>query len=157
MLDARNIYHTGYPVSDMETAQRTLTEAIGIEWAPVHVYDPLRLWQPGLGWSDVRIRVSYSRPGPHQLELIEGPPGSFFDPDVMPGSRHLGMWAEDLGNEVERLLAGGWQLLCAKGAPEDRYGDMAYMRAPKSGPTVELVSTTLRPMLLAWFVEPFPD
>jgi hypothetical protein len=74
MLDANAIYHTGFFVTDLEAAQRMFTDAIGVEWAPIHHYDPLRLWIPDKGWTEVRMRVSYSRPMPHQLELIEGGP-----------------------------------------------------------------------------------
>jgi hypothetical protein len=48
-------------------------------------------------------------------------------------------------------------LIGAKGAPEDDYGTMAYMMPQNDGPMLELVSTELRPMLLAWFNEPYPD
>ncbi len=154
MLRADAIYHSGFAVADLEAAQRLFSDAIGIEWAPVHHYDPLRLWTPGEGWSEVCMRVCYSRPLPHQIELIEGLPGGFFDPAVAADPRHIGLWTDDVGGEVERMLALGWQMIGAKGAPEDRYGTMAYMKPPIAGPVLELVSTELRPMLLAWFDEP---
>lgn len=155
MLDHKRIYHTGFACHDIAKTQAELTDALGIEWAPIHYYSPLRLWRPGIGWTEEMMCASYSRPGPHQLELIQGAKGGFFDPDLMPSKRHIGLWTDELGAEVRRLLGLGWELLCAKGAPDDDYGTMAYMKSPTEGPTLELVSTELRPMLLAWFDEPF--
>jgi len=151
-----NIYHTGFTVDDLEASQDMLTRALGVEWAPIHIYDPLPLWRPGIGWTEERFRVAYSRPSPHQFEVIEAPAGSFYDPARPQDNHHLGMWTDDLGGEVERLLSDGWDLLCAKGEPAQGYGTMAYLRPPMHGPVMELVSTELRPMLLAWFDEPFP-
>lgn len=156
MLQLGSVYHTGFTVPDIEAAKAMLTAAMGVEWAPTHVYDPLPLWRPGIGWTKEFIRVAYSRPGPHQLEVIEAGPGSFYDHTRPQDNRHLGLWTDDLGNEVERLLGLGWTLLCAKGEPAERYGTMAYMRPPAPGPVLELVSTELRPMLLAWFDEAHP-
>lgn len=151
------VYHTGFAVADLEAAQRMFSDALGVEWAPIHLYEPLRLWTPGDGWIEVRIRVSYSRPSPHQLEVIEGPRGSFFDPALMADARHLGVWTDEVGADAERLLGLGWRILGAKGSPEQLYGDMAYLAPPAPGPVIELVSTRLRPMLLAWFDEPYPE
>jgi catechol 2,3-dioxygenase-like lactoylglutathione lyase family enzyme len=156
MLDVNRIYHTGFVVPDMAAARALWTQATGVRWAPVHLYNPLRLWSPKGGWTEVQIKVCYSRPGPHQLEIIEGPKGTFYDPARMEDNRHLGLWTDDLGAEVERLLASGWQLLCAKGTPEERYGTVAFMKPPIPGPVLELVSMEMRPMLLAWFDEPDP-
>jgi catechol 2,3-dioxygenase-like lactoylglutathione lyase family enzyme len=157
MLDIDRIYHTGFAVPDLAAAQAMFTKALGVRWAPVHVYDPLRLWRPNIGWTEEYLRVSYSRPGPHQIEVIETPKkGSFYDPARPQDNRHIGLWVDDVGGEVERLLAEGWQLLCAKGSPEERYGNMSYMRHPSFGPVLELVSVEMQARLLAWFNEPDP-
>jgi catechol 2,3-dioxygenase-like lactoylglutathione lyase family enzyme len=155
MLDGNRIYHTGFAVADLEASQRMLTDALGIEWAPVHRYDPLHLWLPGKGWIEVRMRAVYSRPGPHQFELIQGDaPGGFFDPALIADPRHMGLWTDELHEDVKQLLRLGWKVVAAKGSPDEGYGTMAYMKPPLPGPMLELVSTELRPMLLAWFDEP---
>lgn len=66
-----------------------------------HLYERLRLWTPN-GWIEVPIRVTYSRDGPHHLELIEGPEQSFYDSRTMIDPRHLGLWTDDFGSEVDR-------------------------------------------------------
>jgi hypothetical protein len=153
MLSLDAVYHTGFTVTDLKVTQAALTAALGVEWAPVHLYQPLPLWRPGTGWTEVHMRVSYSRPGPHQLEIIEAPEGTFYDPAHPEDNRHLGLWTDDLGGEVNRLTAIGWEVLCAKGTPDQGYGTMAYVRPPGAGLVLELVSTELRPMLEAWFTE----
>ena len=156
MIDLAAVYHTGYAVPRLEEAQRFYAEALGIVFAPVHLYDPLRLWVPGKGWTEEWLRVTYSRHGPHHIELIEGRPGGFYDPVCMRTAAHTGLWAERVGDEVRRLSALGCEILGAKGAPEDDYGDMAYVYDPRSGAMSALVSVASRPRILAWFEEPFP-
>jgi hypothetical protein len=157
MLRPDAVYHTGFAVADLEATQAMMSAALGIAWAPVHIYDPLRLWRPDEGWIEVRMRAVYSRALPHQFELIQGEPGGFFDPATIADPRHVGMWTDDLGTETDRLLGLGWRLVAAKGSPRERYGTMAYLKPPSPGPMIELVSTELRPMLRAWLAEPHPD
>jgi hypothetical protein len=156
MIDYRSIYHTGIAVRDMASAQREFEQALGVEWAPIHVYDPLRLWTPG-GWIAVRIEAVYSREGPHHLELIQGEKGSIYDPDAIEDAKHIGVWVDSVGQEAERMIGLGWTVTAARNSPEKGYGHMAYLRPPQAGwPVIELVSVELKPMLEAWYVEPHP-
>jgi lactoylglutathione lyase len=157
MIDPRGIYHTGIAVHDLERAKREFEDSLGIVWAPVHLYDPLRLWTPD-GWIAVTIRATYSRQGPHHLELIEGEKGSLYDPDMLADPKHIGVWVDEVAREIERLQGLGWSVIASKNARERGYGNMAYMRPPRPGwPVVELVSTELKPMLEAWYAEPDPN
>jgi lactoylglutathione lyase len=153
MIDPSNFYHTGYAVKDLAVAQEWFENSLGLEFAPIHYYDPLRLWVPGKGWTEERIRVTYSRKGPHHIELLQGEPGGFYDPAVMRNTSHMGAWVEDVGVEVRRLLSMGWELLAAKGTPEEGYGEVTYLIDPMSNMVVELLSVLMKPRIFAWFDE----
>lgn len=154
MIDFRNIYHTGVIVEDLEAAQRFYTESMGVVWAPIHIYNPLTLWTPEQGMQEITLRVSYSREGPLHIELIEAVPGTFYDPATIADLKHIGVFMDNVGDEVERMTALGWTVIAARDTPEKRYGHMAYLLAPEGKMVVELVSTKIKPMLLAWFEEP---
>lgn len=152
-IDPGLIFHTGIAVADMAQAQDLYARSLRVEWAPVHRYRPLPLWIAGQGWCDVEIDAVYSRHGPHRLELIKGPKGSFYDPALMRSVSHTGIWATNVGDEVERLTGIGWRVMAAKGSPQERYGNMAYVTDPAGGMVLELVGRELQPMLEAWFAE----
>lgn len=153
MINPLDIYHTGYAVEDLETAQRLYGDALGYHFAPVHLYEPLNLWVPDKGWTQEWLRVTYSREGPHHLELIEGRKGGFYDPALMRNATHFGMWAEDIPGEVSRMTALGWELIGARGTPEQGYGTMCYLFHPASRAVIELVSTQSKARITAWFIE----
>lgn len=146
------IFHTGIAVACIQEAKVFYEATLAVEWAPVHQYRLLRLWVAETGWCEVEIDAVYSRHGPHRMELIQGPKGSFYDPALMQTPSHTGIWAQDVGIAVERLTGLGWSVLAAKGSPAERYGNMAYVT--NDGFVLELVGRELQPMLEAWFVEP---
>jgi lactoylglutathione lyase len=154
MIDFRNIYHTGVIVQNLEQAMTFYTQSMAVTWAPIHIYNPLRLWSPAKGMDEITLRVCYSREGPLHIELIEAVPGTFYDPAINPDAKHIGLFMDDVGAEVERLSAIGWEVLAAKGTPEQRYGEMAYLLAPEGKMVIELVSNTIRQRILDWFEEP---
>lgn len=153
MINPSNIYHTGYAVSDLHAAQRFYSDSLGYNFAPVHLYDPLRLWVPDKGWTEEWLSVTYSREGPHHLELIEGRKGGFYDPAVTRNTTHLGMWADDIPGDVAHMTAHGWEVIGARDTPEEGYGDMCYLYHAYSGAMIELVSVRSKARITAWFTE----
>lgn len=126
-----------------------LTEGLGIDWAPVRKFNPLRVWLPDGGWSEARLEVTYSRQGPIHMELIQAAPGGAYDVLRSVSRAHVGAWADDVGSQVESLLEDGWRLIAAGASPKHRYGQMAYL-ARGDGPVLELVGEAVRPMIEEW-------
>lgn len=149
MFDLQRIFHTGMAVADLPGTQAAMNAALGLEWSPVRSFDPLPFWTPEEGTHEVSVLATYSRGGPHHLELVQGT-GAFYDPDRAPDARHVGVWVDDLRSEAERLIALGWQTVAAGAAPEDGFGLIAYLRPPIHGLLVELVSTDLKPTIDEW-------
>jgi len=144
------LFHHGLLVDDLDTAMSGLSGSLGIAWAPVREFDPLPVWTPEGGRTEARLRVAYSRPGPVRLELVEAAPGSPYDAMRALDRSHIGVWVDDVGDGVERLLAQGWRLLLSGASDRRRYGSIAYL-AQDGGPVVELVSRELVPVLQAWW------
>lgn len=153
MIDFQRMYHTGMMVENVEAAMERLGRDLALEWAPVRTFDPLPFWTPERGLHEIKVRATYSRPGPQHLELCSGPKNSFYDPAALPDGRHIGVWVDDLPAEVERLCAGGWRVVAAGGAPEQGYGILAYLAPPLPGLIVELVSKDLEPVIREWLAE----
>lgn len=149
MIDWSRTHHSGYPVADIEEGKRRFGHAMRLDWAPVRRFDPLPFWTPRRGSHEVVVLATYSRTGPHHVELIQGT-GDFFDPASGPDARHIGVFVDDLRAEAEHLLAQGWTTVAANAAPEDGFGSIAYLAARDPQFLVELISTDLEPALSEW-------
>ncbi len=126
-----------------------LGNELGVEWAPIRRFDPLRVWLPDMGWSEAHLTVTYSRQGPIHYELIEMIPGGAYEALRAVSPAHVGAWVADVGAEVEALLTDGWRVIAAGASPKHRYGQMAYM-ARDGGPVLEVVGEPIRPMIEEW-------
>lgn len=149
MRSFEKLFHHGLIVDDIHVSMAQLSKALGIDWAPVRTFDPLRVWLPDGGWSQADLQVTYSRQGPIHIELIQAVPGGAYDVLRQASRAHVGAWTDDVGAHVESLLAEGWHLLCAGASPKHRYGQMAYV-ARGDGPVLELVGEAIRPMIEDW-------
>lgn len=150
MFDMQRIFHTGIVVHDLQTAMSELGASMNLQWTQVRRFDPLPFWTPEKGLHDITVEAVYSKQGPHHLEICVGPKGSFYDPDVFPDGRHIGVWVDDLAAEMEKLLGLGWKICGAGGTPEQGYGVLAYVSPPTAGFVVELVSAALKPAIDDW-------
>ncbi|WP_240654916.1 VOC family protein [Croceicoccus ponticola] len=154
MKSFRKLYHHGRIVDDLAAAMAAMERDLGVTWAPVRTFDPIRVWLPATegdagGWSEARIAVTYSRQGPIHFELIEILAPGAYDALRAVSSDHVGAWVDNVGDEVETLVADGWTLIAAGASPKHRYGQMAYL-SKDGGPVLELVGEAIRPMIEEW-------
>jgi hypothetical protein len=96
------------------------------------------------------VLLTYSVEGPVHLELLQGEAGSIWDGDDAPGAHHFGVWSDDPGGDVQRLLDAGWALEMAANSPDDGYGRFAYVRSP-AGFVVEPVTSANKPRFERWW------
>ena len=143
------LFHVGVRVPDLEAAMAELTAGLGFTWAQVVERDQA-LWTPERGEHTVRLRFTYSCEGPQHVELLQGEKGSMWDGGDLPGVHHQGAWVDDVGAEIERLVAAGWTLEASGRSPENGYGPMAYVRSP-GGFLLEPVATAVRPRFDRWW------
>ncbi|HEX4518322.1 MAG TPA: VOC family protein [Gaiellaceae bacterium] len=128
--------HVCLAVSDLERAQVDLGASLGLTWAAVRMVDT------GAG----EIRLTYSRQGPPFLELVEGAPGSLWDPGVSTPPHHTGYWSDDVEADSARLRAEGMEVVLDGTAHGRRF---VYLRS-RHGLTIELTDVQRRPAILAW-------
>jgi len=110
----------------------------------------MSVWVPGSGPVVLQLALTYSVEGPVHLELLQGPAGSIWDANDVPGAHHFGYWSDDVGADTESLLADGWTLELAAAAPDDGYGRFTYVRSP-SGYLVEPVAVASKPRFERWW------
>lgn len=129
-----NVYHIGYLVPDLLAAMESLGQRLQITWTvPFETGSGFRT-ADGVA-DDDRVRIVYSRQGPPYLEMIEvvRREGSIFSQPASGGFHHIGVYAERLGDEVERLTRAGMIL-------ERRGSGTAFVRDPQLGVRYEIVS-----------------
>ena len=99
------VYHVGFVVPDLDAAIPAMTEVLGVPFtAPMELPLP-RLDTPD-GRHEVAIRYAYST-RPINVELIESVPGTLWDFDDRVRGHHLGIWADDVAAESDRLASLG--------------------------------------------------
>jgi catechol 2,3-dioxygenase-like lactoylglutathione lyase family enzyme len=152
MIDYQAIFHIGVRVPDLESAMAELGDSMGVTWAEARDNPAQVIWTPTGGSQELHLKYVYSAEGPQHIELLEGPPGSFWDGRVQPGAHHVGIWADDVRGETDALVAAGWELVGAHRDPADGegYGVFTYVRPP-SGLIVELVDRAVLPMFEQWW------
>ncbi|MBT4521395.1 MAG: hypothetical protein HOC23_15455 [Halieaceae bacterium] len=134
MIDLQQTYHTGVLVPCIEAATRELP----IAWCEVQDF-VIPVWtSEHRQLTELRLKYTYAKEGPHRIELIEGEPGSFWDGAAHPGVHHIGVWADDVGVQTQQCVEAGWVVELAGQSPEDGYGVFSYLRSP-AGFRVELV------------------
>lgn len=150
MFDYQRIFHTGLLVRDLRAAMGHYGQTLGMTWAEPFTFEALPLWTPGAGLQQLRIEVTYSIEGPQHLELVIGPKGTRYDPELHSGF-HVGCWVDDVRAEVAAMQHRGWQVSAAGATPEDGWGTFVFLEPPGGGLTVELVSVELLPKLEQWW------
>lgn len=128
-------FQVGILVADLEAAMDELGRALGLTWAEPQ---DRRLGE----WT---CRVTFGRPGPPYLELIEGPPGSPWDSEGGYRLDHLGLWTGDLDRERARLVAEG---LPVDVEGTELSGPWTYHRGERTGLRIEVIDEARRPGLL---------
>lgn len=129
-----NVYHVGHLVPDLPAAMRSLTDAMGITWAPPFEM-PSGFSRPDGSADDQNVRIAFSLSGPPYLELIEvvAAADSIFAEPKLGGMHHVGYYAQRWRDDVARLQDDGWEL-------ERTGAGVAFLRDPRSGLRVEVVS-----------------
>lgn len=149
MKSFANLHHHGRIVTDIAASITALESDLGMTFAPVRKFDPIRVWLPEDGWGEAHIAATYSRVGPIHLELIEMLAPGPYEVLKAVATDHVGAWVANVGDEVEALMADGWDLVMAGASPKHRYGQMAYL-SKDGGPVLELVGEPIRPMIEEW-------
>ncbi|WP_420452269.1 VOC family protein [Ilumatobacter sp.] len=158
MIDDQAMFHVGVRVPDLAAAMDELGATLGLIWAEPRENPAQTLWTPDGGTADIHLRYTYSARGPQHVELLEGPPGTFWDGRDVPGAHHVGMWVDDVDGETARLVADGWALVGAQQDPdaEGGHGVFTYLRPP-SGLIVELVDRAVEPHFETWWSAALAD
>ena len=150
MIDYQRIFHTGIRVPDLDAAMTELGTTLGVTWAESREVDAMSVWTPANGLHDVPLRYVYSCEGPQHIELLESAPGSPWHCGDNPGVHHVGVWVDDVAGQVAAVLDQGWTVALAGAAPEDGYGNYAYLQPP-NGMLVEVVNDDILPMFEQWW------
>ena len=147
-FDITSPFHVGYIVADVDEAMAQLSAATGVTWHPPQVFSlDINMGSERVGFD---VRFTYSKEGPVQLEVAEGPAGTLWDVDDYGGPNHNGHWTNDLVGDIDRLTAGGFDLLYSGAGDDPGPQGFAMLQAP-SGMRVELIDDVMLPMFEAWY------
>jgi hypothetical protein len=147
-FDITSPFHVGYIVADVNVAMDQLSEAIGLTWHPPQVFSlDINQGNERVGFD---VTFTYSKEGPVQIEVAEGPAGTMWDVAEYGGPNHNGYWTDDLEGDVDRLTAGGFDLLFSGAGDEPGPQGFAMLRSPW-GMRVELIDEVMLPMFETWY------
>jgi len=149
VLDHSRLFHIGIRVADLAAAMDEVGPRCGVTWASVQDR-PMSVWLPDEGPVVLQLALTYSIEGPVHLELMQGPVGSIWDGNDVPGAHHFGYWSDDVQADTESLIADGWTLALAANPPDEGYGRFTYVRSP-SGYLVEPVTIAAKPRFERWW------
>lgn len=148
MFSINEPFHVGVIVADLTTAMADYSRATGCTWHSVQERDvTLRV---GDDLVSTHVLFDYSVEGPVQLELIQGLPGTPWDPAVNGGLDHSGHWSDDLAGDTSRVLSQGWEFLYSGTDDDGQMAGFCFFMTP-TGQRVELLDTTMGPMFDRWF------
>lgn len=150
MIDYQDTFHLGIRVPNLENAMIEFGSSMGVTWSECRENRAQALWTPSSGLQQIHLKYTYSAEGPQHIELLEGPPGTFWDGNDRDGAHHVGIWVDDVAAETDALVADGWALIGAHRDPADGYGVFAYLQPP-SGLIVELVDRVALPSFEQWW------
>ena len=142
-------FHSGIVVADVEEAMAEISASTGVTWHSLQSLD-LDLLVDGEVVS-TSVRFSYTVEGPVQLELADGPKGSFWDVDLYGGLNHMGYWTDDLHGDIESLMAGGCELTYGGAGENGGIEGFAFLVPPAAGLRIELIDVAMRPAFDRWF------
>jgi hypothetical protein len=145
MPSMADMYHTGMVVDDLESAMRSLHEAVGAEWSePRRAAMPVRTSR---GVIERESLVAFSRGEPPHIELIQQVFGGVWVPaDGSPRLHHIGFWVDDLAGESARLEALGLRR-CVTAPGDGPASSFAYHDGGQGGLFIELNDRSKREML----------
>jgi lactoylglutathione lyase len=152
MIDYQRLFHVGVRVPDLDAAMDEIGASMGVTWAERRENTAQSLWTPEAGLQEIHLKYTYSAEGPQHIELLEGPAGTFWDGTVSPGAHHVGVWADDVQAETDRLVSLGWTLIGAQQDPGAGagVGIFTYLQPP-SGLIVELVDSAVLSFFEQWW------
>jgi hypothetical protein len=139
-----DLWHTGVVVDDLAAARDELGPRLGVSWFEGGGEVCLRT-ADGVG--TVRTAYALSREGPHHVELCQAVPGTFWTVTAPGHAHHLGYWTDDVDGASAALSADGLPLVGTIAFDDDSPPMCAYHQA-RNGLYVEVVATSLRPILL---------
>jgi hypothetical protein len=146
---AAGLFHTGITVDDLGEAMREMTERLGLAWAePVRRTGAVHTPSGPIGRDMI---ITYSRGGPHHIELVQ-----YIDDTAYrhlaggPPRHHIGFWAGDFLADIARLEGLGYRCECSGVGSDGGRCEFAYHHDPRSDTWIELVDARRRPAFEAW-------
>ena len=143
-----NPFHVGYIVADIAAAMSQMSCATGVTWHPPQVF-PVDIQVKDVR-SQFEVKFTYSKEGPVQIEVAEGPRGTPWDAVEHGGVSHMGYWSSDLKSDVERLVAADFSMIYA-GVGNQPGPSIHAMLVSPTGMRVEFIDTIMQPAIEAWY------
>ena len=154
-FDLTSPFHMGYIVDDVENEMAQISSAGGITWHPPQEMALELLVEGEL--VELEVFFTYSKEGPVQIELAQGPKGTFWDYSEYGGPHHNGYWTSDLLGDIKGFQACGFELLYTGMGEESSPEGFAMLRG-SSGIRVELIDEIMLPMFETWYATgSFPE
>jgi catechol 2,3-dioxygenase-like lactoylglutathione lyase family enzyme len=102
-MTARNYYHVGILVDDIEAARNRFSAITGLNFTPVRTIHFLN-FEDSRGKRELDLVVCYSTEGPPFLELVQSDPaGGVYGQQNGEGFHHVGFHEPDVAGRMDEL------------------------------------------------------
>jgi catechol 2,3-dioxygenase-like lactoylglutathione lyase family enzyme len=145
-VNARDQYHVGMVVDDLDEALAWLADIAGYRWCEELKVDNLLVTKETE--TIVPLRFTYSMDEPH-VEVIQEIPGTFFAP-AQSSPHHVGYWSDDIDGDLDVLEAAG-ATVDGRGYWPDGRGPIWAFATPPVGSRIELVDRSSKPNMELWW------
>lgn len=144
-------YHSGIVVNDIEKAMAAFTAEIGYEFnEPTNLTVPRCEDRLAGTESPVELTVTYSRTGPHRIELIAAVGAGVYAAE-RAGLHHVGVWESEIAGRLERLEADPSTAVEAVLWRATGEISAIYATNAVTGTRIEYVNDDRRAQLERWF------
>jgi catechol 2,3-dioxygenase-like lactoylglutathione lyase family enzyme len=138
-VTARNYFHIGILVKDIEQARARFSEVLGLTFTPVQRISS-QVWEEGRGMVQMESALCYSEQGPPYYELVEASGDGVLNLAQGEGLHHIGLYEADVEARLEELARLGLKAEMRTAPPD---GDEPAWIAYVSGDGLHGVRTEL--------------
>lgn len=144
-----DMFHCAFVVPDIDESLTDLGSTFGVEWSEIR-NGSTPVWTPD-GFMQLTLRGCFSVGSGNRIEVIEGQPGTPWEPQAAPVLHHVGFWSTDLVQDTAWMLSNGY-VLAATAWGEDAPAPHHFAYGRKAGgPYMELLDAASRESYEEWW------
>lgn len=147
-MTARNFFHVGILVEDMEEAIERFSDVLTLTFMPPAVAHVDHFEQDG-STEPLDLRITWAREGPPYVELLEATGDGLYSVRNT-GLHHVGIYDPDCEGLIEELVGKGLRREATQYTPDKKIIAVYTSPAALYGTRLEFIDAARKPGMDAW-------